>query len=119
MVFHKIFMVLFLCFYSLSVQALSPAPPEQRFIYAFDKNGDHKLNLKEFLAVQKSSVDGLDSNQKFLVEGLDWDFPVTQSSFKKLDLNKDDFLDYKDELPICYSKEFSEYALCLSNREQK
>lgn len=94
--------------FSSSVQALSPTLPDESFIYSFDKNGDSKLHLKEFLAVKKSSA-----------ENLDWDFPITQSSFKKLDLNKDGFLDYKDELPIYYSKEFSEYILCLPNCEQK
>lgn len=108
MALHKRFTVLFLCFYSISAHSLSPALPDESFIRIFDKDGDYKLNLKEFLVVKKSSA-----------ENLDWDFPVTQSSFKTLDRNKNGFLDIKDKLPIYYSKEFSEYALCLSNREQK
>lgn len=106
-----------LILFSASAQALSPAPPEQRFIYAFDKNGDHKLNLKEFLTAKKSLEKGLNSYQKPLIDGLDWDFSIKKSSFKKLDRNKDGFLDYKDELPIYYREEFSDYIQCLTNCE--
>lgn len=98
----KILFISLLMLLGSSAQALSAALPEQIFIYAFDKNGDHKLNLKEFLTAQKSLEKGLNSYQKPLIDGLDWDFPIQKSSFQKLDRNKDGFLDYHDELPIRY-----------------
>lgn len=100
MVFHKLFIGLLILF-SSSAQALSIAPPDESFIYKFDKNGDHKLNLKEFLAVKKSSV-----------KNLVFDFPITQQSFKKLDRNKNGFLDAYDYLPISYTQEVYDYIQC-------
>ncbi|WLF84253.1 hypothetical protein [Moraxella sp. ZY210820] len=94
--------------FSSSVQALSIAPPDESFIYKFDNNGDHKLNLKEFLAVKRSSA-----------EDLVFDFPITQQSFKKLDRNKNGFLDEFDNLPIAYTQEIYDYIQCWPRCEQK
>lgn len=97
----KMIVALLLCCCALPAQALSIAPPDTSFIYSFDKNGDNKLSLKEFLAIKKSSDDKLV-----------WDFPITQNSFKKLDRNKNGFLDEKDELPIDYTKDVYDYIQC-------
>lgn len=100
MVFHKLFIGLLILF-SASAQALSIAPPDESFIHTFDKNRDRKLSLKEFLAIKKSSA-----------ENLVFDFPITQQSFKKLDRNKNGFLDAYDNLPIAYTQEVYDYIQC-------
>lgn len=97
----KIIVVALLCCSAFPAQALDIVSPDVSFIYSFDKNGDNKLSQKEFLTIRKSS----DSQ-------LVWDFPITQNSFKKLDRNKNGFLDEKDGLPIDYTQEFYDYALC-------
>lgn len=97
----KIIVVALLCCSTFPAQALDIASPDTSFIYSFDKNDDNKLSQKEFLSIRKSSDNTLA-----------WDFLITQDSFKKLDRNKNGFLDGQDELPIDYTQEFYDYILC-------
>lgn len=102
----KIIIAVLSCCCILPARALSIAAPDTTFIYLFDKNNDSKLSLKEFLDIKKSSSGKLV-----------WEFPITQDSFKKLDRNKNGFLDKEDELPIDYTQDVYEYILCWPHCE--
>lgn len=91
-----------LCCGTLSAHALDIAPPEDSFVRTYDQNGDHKLNLKEFLAVKPSPSSS----------HLKWDFPVSRDGFKALDKNRDGFLDGKDQLPVAYTQDFWDEIKC-------
>lgn len=98
--FNILTAILFCCC-TLPAHALSIAQPNESFVYTYDKNGDNKLSLKEFLTIKKSP----DSK-------LTWNFTIDRTSFKTLDRNRDGFLDSKDELPIGYTQDVQDYIQC-------
>lgn len=86
---------------SLPAHALSVMPPAQSFITRFDRNGDGKLNVSEFLAI------GADQTGD-----LRWRFPLTREGFRTLDRDRNGYLDDVDELPVDFSPEVNEYIQC-------
>ena len=97
-----------LLFPAVSAYALSVASPDASFIYAYDKNGDNKLSLKEFLSIDPSSTGSLVLT-----------FPISRDSFRKLDRNRNGYLDVRDRLEgIGYSESMNCYISNWPRSEQ-
>ncbi len=86
---------------SLSAHALDVMSPAQSFITRFDRNGDGKLNVSEFLAIRADQTGDLR-----------WQFPLTREGFHALDRDRNGYLDNADELPVDFSPEVNEYIQC-------
>lgn len=76
-----------LCCCTAPAYALSVASPAETFIYTNDKNDDLRLSLEEFLAVNPADTGDL-------VIG----FPITREQFRRLDRNRNGYLDADDRL---------------------
>lgn len=86
-----------LCCCAAPAYALSVASPAETFIYTNDKNDDLRLSLEEFLAVNPADTGDLVIS-----------FPITREAFRRLDRNRNGYLDADDYLEdIGYSERFN------------
>lgn len=76
-----------LCCCAAPAYALSVASPAETFIYTNDKNDDLRLSLEEFLAVNPADTGDLVIS-----------FPITREAFRRLDRNRNGYLDADDRL---------------------
>ena len=66
--------------------ALDVADPSETFIREADKNHDTKVSLREFLAIGR------------VPEGLAVSFPITRESFRRLDTDRNGYLNKRDQM---------------------
>jgi len=84
-----------LCCSAAPSYALDVADPSETFIREADKNHDNKVSLKEFLAIGRG--------KEFLAigrvpEGLAVSFPITRESFRRLDTDRNGYLNKRDQM---------------------
>ena len=83
---------------ALPAHALDIPAPSEAFIRQFDRNQDQRLSLTEFLAIRGQS-------QKHLR----WTLAIDRATFRRLDRNRNGYLDGGDELQdVHYSDAFLE-----------
>lgn len=96
-----LFVCLSFCCYSQIASALSVAPPWDSFVYTFDKNADNRLSMPEFLAVKKENADALV-----------WNFDINQQTFKRMDKNRNGFLEPEEIDGVGYSERVNQEIQC-------
>lgn len=97
-----------LCLCAAPAYALSIASPDESFIYSYDQNDDQRLSLKEFLAINPSSTGDLVLS-----------FPIKRDSFRRLDRNRNGYLEVRDRLEgIGYSERVNCYISHWPNAKQ-
>ena len=75
-----------LCCSAAPSYALDVADPSETFIREADKNHDNKVSLREFLAIGR------------VPEGLVVSFPITRESFRRLDTDRNGYLNKRDQM---------------------
>lgn len=75
-----------LCCSAAPSYALDVADPSEIFIREADKNHDNKVSLREFLAIGR------------VPEGLVVSFPITRESFRRLDTDRNGYLNKRDQM---------------------
>lgn len=75
-----------LCCSAAPSYALDVESPSETFIREADKNHDNKVSLKEFLAIGR------------VPEGLAVSFPITRESFRRLDTDRNGYLNKRDQM---------------------